>query len=113
MTKKHAARAAASDDLERLRTMLRGGPSLVRGTILADDGPIGEPAPMQTGQDGFFAYAAVPSDRDVTVTGVRLEAEVDGETVTAEVRAPAWTAPAGSIAHCFIPDVPGLAQEGE
>jgi hypothetical protein len=122
---KKSARAAAADDLDRLRQALRGGAHMVRGAVLGDDGPLGDPAPMRQSAGGWVAYAPVPSDHDVIVTGLRLEAELDGETVTADVRLPPATdpadgdkpvpriAPAGTIAHCFIPDEPGLGQQGE
>jgi hypothetical protein len=125
--KKQAADVVASspEDLERLREALRGGPFRVAGTLLTADGPLGQPCPMRETDGGWAAYAT--ADREAVVTGLRIEAEIAGEAISADVRLPPLRdadpeadgaevprkVAIGGVAHAFVPDEPGLGQQAE
>lgn len=118
MAKRKATPAADDEILALVRKRLRGGAHVVTGQIVAEDGPVGEPAPMKNLSGGHFGLH-VPTDRDVTLKALRLTAvaepakDDDGEprTVTVEVPVRPRRVPAGGTAFAAVPDVEGLQGE--
>jgi hypothetical protein len=113
-SKRKAAPAADDEALALVRARLQSGARQVSGQLLAEDGPVGEPAPVKQNMGWFNVH--VPCGREATLKALRLTAvaepaaddKSEPRTVSVEVPVRARKVPAGGIAYAAVPDVEGL-----